>query len=597
METDQSSVPVQSTSSEDTEVVIQLPKPVPKKKHRRETMKAAGLTSVSQLPQEFNWSDYWDTVNKRFCGIEPNPVEMTEKQFITEPFDQRNCGACWAISAASMTADRIALWTRSNPKMLSPSYLIACAQAPLNGCCGGSPDLAAQYIARYGLPEEGDWSYSSWCPPGAKDCTGEAPKCNPPGSGYENPETEQQCPIGKVRFVPTKLPDPITTSSSVVSPSRGEPVQESQRQSYSPHSSQILPGCPDRCFVIGNETRYTIDPESIRSVYTPRSDQETVEMIQLEIFAFGPVVSVYFVYNDFVYAAGKLGEKWKETGGIYIHGGPYQVTKREIDDQRPGRHAVVVIGWGEQDIGEPYGRVRYWIVKNSWDAEWNTGGYCKIGIMDRKKNINVGLGIDIPVKMDGILHCGCRTWNPTVVTKQTAFLSPADTGSTPCSPKYECFMTSTSLPSPFSSNPTAATTTTFCAPHPHGRFSSRAECEARCNNGAPAESSSSDNSYFNDDVSLTSSDPNNYTLQVHLARGRLTSPGLCPQRLRTPSVTERDVNPRTNGHCRNIRSCSPTEIAVGLSVALIIITIVSVSLVCLASCSGPKIRSKIKMNR
>ena len=37
-------------------------------------------------------------------------------------------------------------------------------------------------------------------------------------------------------------------------------------------------------------------------------------------------------------------------------------------------HSVVIIGWGKE---EKTG-TGYWIVRNSWGAEWGEGGYLKI---------------------------------------------------------------------------------------------------------------------------------------------------------------------------------------------------------------------------
>jgi len=59
-------------------------------------------------------------------------------------------------------------------------------------------------------------------------------------------------------------------------------------------------------------------------------------------------------------------------GGIYHH-----VETFEFSEDLIGAHAVTLIGWGihRQLGGEP---LDYWVVKNSWGADWGEQGYFKI---------------------------------------------------------------------------------------------------------------------------------------------------------------------------------------------------------------------------
>jgi len=105
----------------------------------------------------------------------------------------------------------------------------------------------------------------------------------------------------------------------------------------------------------------------------------------------GPVASVMRVFQDFVSgseAQRKLG-LFGETGGIYIHRHGetnYGVPPSKNADL--GAHAVVVVGWGQQN------GVDYWEIRNSWGAQWADGGYCRVA-MTATQLKNEAVGIDL----------------------------------------------------------------------------------------------------------------------------------------------------------------------------------------------------------
>jgi cathepsin B len=90
-----------------------------------------------------------------------------------------------------------------------------------------------------------------------------------------------------------------------------------------------------------------------------KSDDETKPQgteynIRKEIFKWGPCTSGIMVYQDFI--------DW-DGFGVYEYDGI---------SEKIGGHAIVLMGWGEEN-----GK-KYWIVRNSWGVDWGDKGYFKI---------------------------------------------------------------------------------------------------------------------------------------------------------------------------------------------------------------------------
>lgn len=71
-----------------------------------------------------------------------------------------------------------------------------------------------------------------------------------------------------------------------------------------------------------------------------------------ELYQNGPFGVAFSVYSDFPAYKGGI---YKHTYGSYL-----------------GGHAVEVVGWGTEN------GVKYWKIKNSWNAAWGMNGYFKI---------------------------------------------------------------------------------------------------------------------------------------------------------------------------------------------------------------------------
>eukprot|EP00756_Hemistasia_phaeocysticola_P038223 Hpha_TRINITY_DN16745_c1_g3::TRINITY_DN16745_c1_g3_i1::g.77603::m.77603/K01363/CTSB; cathepsin B len=73
-----------------------------------------------------------------------------------------------------------------------------------------------------------------------------------------------------------------------------------------------------------------------------------------EIYQNGPITAQFFVHQSFT----------SYTSGVY--------QKKSITDPMLGGHAIKIIGFGNE------GGVPYWLVANSWNADWGMGGFFKI---------------------------------------------------------------------------------------------------------------------------------------------------------------------------------------------------------------------------
>jgi len=80
------------------------------------------------------------------------------RSVVTNVKDQRQCGACWAFSAAESTESAVAMST-GILESLSAQELIDCDTVWDQGCIGGNPVLAFPYIIRNGLASETKYPY------------------------------------------------------------------------------------------------------------------------------------------------------------------------------------------------------------------------------------------------------------------------------------------------------------------------------------------------------------------------------------------------------------------------------------------------------
>jgi C1A family cysteine protease len=88
----------------------------------------------------------------------------------------------------------------------------------------------------------------------------------------------------------------------------------------------------------------------------------TVEGIKNALYNYGPLVTTMAVYDDFFYY----------TSGVYSH----------TSGSLAGYHAITIVGYN--DSGS------YFIVKNSWGADWGEIGYFRIAYSQLTNSVNFG---------------------------------------------------------------------------------------------------------------------------------------------------------------------------------------------------------------
>jgi len=213
----------------------------------------------------------------------PNTVDWREEGVVTEVKDQGDCGSCWSFSTTGTLEGQHALST-GNLVSLSEEQLVDCDTTMNDGCNGGWPYVALNYIKRNGIMSEEDYPYLS---------------------------TDYEPITGPCEFDASKV---VATCTGYVAVESG-------------------------------------DEDAL---------QEAVATI-------GPIsVCIDANHLTFMYY----------TSGVYYN---ENCSSEYLD------HAVLAVGYGTEN-GEDY-----WLVKNSWNADWGDAGYIK---MARNRDNNCGIATE-----------------------------------------------------------------------------------------------------------------------------------------------------------------------------------------------------------
>ena len=294
------------------------------------------------------------------------------KPFIQPVRSQGRCGSCWAFSSLFCLASRLSIYSKGKYNYnLSPAKMVYCSISLPETSGTELEKIKAMLLSgqRY------DYNQKTLKKEGEEEtygCSGET-LINTWQFLYRFGVPEDSCLLygdergasSKVKFNLTLQEDVVYTCSDFVSDSYDYcPSSKSQMLSHKAGGYYFVPG-------VKNEE----DKSKSGSEYN----------IRKELYKWGPCTSGMLVYEDLI--------NW--TGS-----GVYEYDKKS---EKIGGHAIVIMGWGEQN-----GK-KYWLVRNSWGEDWGDKGYFKIlrGVnhFEIEENVFVGfpnvpgirLYIDYPI--------------------------------------------------------------------------------------------------------------------------------------------------------------------------------------------------------
>jgi len=410
------------------------------------------LRGIADVPLEartsFNWADINDVRKYK-------PDLSLPSDFISPIRNQGLCGSCWAVSTATCFSDRWAIANKISNPQFSPTFLLSCAfkyqkdepdfsnlpdyAYPMQGCNGGYPSVAQDFISKVGISTDNCWNYD-WC----KDTACWTTQSKGEGGSYNH--LLPPCPQynicsnynnGKYDTYPSEK----IFKSKIWSDVKKVQVPDVYYQKIDDATQTVK-----TMSSVGASKTFVAkkgNTQDEKKVY----HDNVLDDIKEEIFKRGPVVACFdIVYPTFFGAQGFepswLRNTWIDD--IYI-----QVDSPKISDYYNstdgaiGGHAVVIVGWGvktltfdkvpgflkrdPEESDREYQRVLgvykslkgmsipYWVVRNSWGdgaIPNHTNGYFKMAMSNYSIGINLFPALDVPKNKYGQTYGGVNAMLP-----------------------------------------------------------------------------------------------------------------------------------------------------------------------------------------
>lgn len=268
------------------------------------------------------------TAKKKIDKVIPatfNPFD-TWGNYLSDIKNQGGCGCCWAMASSSAMADRLTIMTLGQFfEALSPYQMIICQ--------GAIPPKDGKVDPAY-IQEINHQAHSQG-------------SCN--GNSLYSAMDFLYC-FG------------LTTTRCVNEgefPSYNIKKIEEVQEKDIPICQDILGDNYDTCLDKKIASRfyrtiagYAVDPD--------------VESIKQEIYKWGPVISGFQVFDNFL----------NDYDGIGIYMGPPKDSK----ETSVGGHAIKILGWGKEKDKKTGEVIDFWWIANSWGASWGKSGYFRMAM-------------------------------------------------------------------------------------------------------------------------------------------------------------------------------------------------------------------------
>ena len=321
------------------------------------TSESALSMAATGLPE----SRYVAEVHRQFSWRQRSP------ELLSPVVDQGSCGCCWAVAAASILSDRIAIRTKANP-LIPFQILMGCvASCTLCGSCG--IQLAFDVMKRRGVP-------------GAATADGARSGERKGASASAGREDEKLRSWG--------LPTGHTSATSTSSVTGGGLLPTGAAAADAVHGAD-LSRPKDLCERVAE----LMSPARSRVWKVSSATKRSPSILELQhaILRDGPVVTIMRIYTDFIIGSDpRMGEPFAATEGVYVHSaGKTNYGVRSEHNAALGTHCMVIVGWGQTKSG-----MRYWEIRNSWSTRWGDEGYCKVA-MTAPSLSNSSVGVDLPI--------------------------------------------------------------------------------------------------------------------------------------------------------------------------------------------------------